>query len=454
MTRGSLSRNLLIVAWPIMLSFLLQMLHNLVDAFWLGKLGRTALVAPTITMNIVFLGLSLAMGMGAGGTTLVSQFRGAGRFQEMRKTGGQMLLLLVVCGFLLSGISFLFSAEILRLMQTPKDAFSETHIYLRWVLLGVPFMFTFLVYQSVLTGIGDTVGPLKINFITVALNMVLDPLLIFGIGPFPKLGVAGAAIATCFARFIAAIIGLHQLFSGSRGFLLTGEDLKPDRSIILKIVKIGIPMGLGQSGTSLGFTLLMGIVNSFGSAVTAAFGIGTRIIHIAMVPAFGLSQANATAVGQNLGRGYEERVSQSVRRACILIGVILVPITTAMFIWGRDISRIFIDDPAVIQYGKELFRITSPSVFAFGFVMVLMGSFQGSGHTVPVMVLNLSRLWLLRIPMTYVMAIVYGMGPTGLWWAMFVSNAVIAVAAMFWFSRGTWRASVIHDEKDLAPPSD
>ena len=429
-----------------MLSFLLQMLHNLIDAFWLGKLGRTALVAPTITMNIMFVGISLAMGLGAGGTTLVSQFRGAGRLSEMQKTGGQMLILLGVCGSSLAVLAFVFSDQILGLLHTPPDAFAETRLYLRWILAGVPFMFSFFVYQSILTGIGDTVGPLRVNLITVVLNMALDPLLIFGIGFFPRLEVAGAALATCTARFLASIIGLYQLFSGSRGVHLRMSDLKPDRTILAKIVRIGIPMGLGQSGTSLGFTLLMGIVNTFGSAVTAAFGIGGRIIHIAMVPAFGLSQANATAVGQNLGAGWEERASQSVRRACLLIGIILLPITVGMFFWGRDISRVFINDPEVIQYGRDLFRITSPSVFAFGFIMVLMGSFQGSGHTVPVMVLNLSRLWLLRIPVTYILAIILGMGPTGLWWAMFFSNTVTAIAAMVWFSRGTWRKSIIQEK--------
>jgi putative MATE family efflux protein len=277
---------------------------------------------------------------------------------------------------------------------------------------------------------------------------LLDPILIFGLGPVPALGVAGAALATCIARALAAALGLRRLFAGDRGFRLHLADLRFDRRITLRILRVGLPLSLGQMGTSLGFTLMMGIVNTFGSAVTAAFGIGHRIIHMAMVPSMGLSQANATAVGQNLGADQPDRAARSVATAALLIGLILLPITTLMFFFGDAISRLFIDDPQVVQYGRDLFRITSSSVFAFGFVMVLLGSFQGSGHTVPVMVLNMGRLWILRIPSAYLLGIVLAHGPRGLWWAMFLSNTVTAIAAFIWFSAGTWRRKVIEDEPE------
>ncbi len=451
MTQGPLTRNLLAVAWPVMLSFILQGLYNLVDAFWLGKLGKAALAAPTITMFVVFIGMALAMGLGMGGTTLVSQYRGAGRFEEMRRAGGQTLILLGSVGTLLAILGFLLAVPILRLLQTPADAFVETLTYLRWILVGVPFMFAFFVYEGIYTGMGDTVGPLQVTLITVVLNVLLDPLLIFGYGPLPPLGVAGAAIATCLARAVASGIGCYRLFTGHRGFRLHGCDLRLDKAIVGKILKIGLPISLGHSGTALGFTLLIGIVNTFGSTVIAAFGIGNRVVHMAMAPAHALSQANATGVGQNLGAGRPDRAARSVRNSMALVAVILVPITTLMFVFGGSIGRLFIDDTQVIAHTRELFRILSPSVFAFGFVMVLFGSFQGSGYTVPVMVLNMTRLWGIRIPAAYLLAIVLAAGPTGLWWAMFLSNTLTAVAATVWFSRGTWKRSVIDDEPKPAP---
>lgn len=446
MTQGPLARNLFAVAWPVMLSFMLQVCYNLVDAFWLGKLGKSALAAPTITMHVLFIGMSVAMGLGAGGTTLVSQFRGAGRLEEMRRAGGQTALLLGGVGFVIGALAIGFSAPILRLLHTPADAFPETLAYLRWIAAGMPLMFLFFVYQSIHMGMGDSVGPLQINVVSVAVNVVLDPILIFGLGPIPPMGVVGAALATVLARSIASGLGIYRLFRGSRGFRLHGADLRPNRGLIRKILKVGAPMSLGQAGTALGFTLLIGIVNTFGSAVTAAFGVGHRIIHLAMIPAMGLNQANAASVGQNLGAERPDRAATSTRVALGLIAMILLPITTMTFFYGAAISRVFISDPEVVSYGRELFRITSPSVFMFGFVLVLHGSFTGSGHTVPVMILNMARLWALRIPAAYLLSKTFGMGPTGIWWGMFLSNTVTAIAGAIWFSLGTWKKRVIDDE--------
>jgi Na+-driven multidrug efflux pump len=201
---------------------------------------------------------------------------------------------------------------------------------------------------------------------------------------------------------------------------------------------------------------MIGIVNSFGSAVTAAFGVGNRIIGMALVPAMGLSQSNATAVGQNLGAGNEARAESSVKSSLLLIGMILLPLTTLMFLFGGDISRAFVDDPSVIQLGRTMFRIITPSVFVFGFLLVILGSFQGSGHTVPVMVLNMSRLWLLRIPAAYALAFLAGLGAKGIWWGMFLSNSVTALAGWLWFSTGSWKrvgGHLIQDTVEAEPPS-
>jgi putative MATE family efflux protein len=457
LTQGPLARAMFSVAWPVMLSFLLMTLYNLADAFWLGKLGKTALVAPTVTLSIFFIALSLAIGLGMGGTTLVSQYKGAGKFAAMSRAGGQSLILLVIAGTAVAAIGLAVAEPLLRALQTPADAFTGTLAYLRLILIGMPFMFTFFVYQGISTGMGDTIGPLKINAITMILNAVLDPFLIFGWGPFPAMGVVGAALATCIARALAGGLGLYRLLHGEHGFQLRLSDLRWDSRLIMRILKIGLPMSLGQTGTALGFTLLIGIVNTFGSAVVAAFGIGHRIIHMAMIPGFGMSAASATAVGQNLGADQPERAMRAVRISCGIIAAVLLPVTTLMFFFGASISQIFINDPEVIAYGRDLFRVTSYSVFVFGFIMVFMGAFQGSGHTIPVMVLNMTRLWVIRIPAAYLLAIVIGMGPLGLWWAMFLSNTLTAIAAAIWFSRGTWKRKVIEEEPEgvsSQPPSD
>ncbi len=450
LTRGPLARNLFAVAWPGMISSLLQTLYNLADAFWLGKLGKAALVAPTITMHVSFVAFAVAMGLGSGGTTLVSQYRGAGRPAEMGRAAGQTLVLLMGLGTAIGLLGLSLANPLLRLLQTPADAYAGTLVFMRWIMIGVPFTFAFFVYSSVSTGLGDTLAPLRVNLVTVVLNAVLDPIFIFGLGPVPRLGVGGAAFATCLCQTLSAGLGIYHLSRSAHGLHLRRADLRWHRSTIARILRVGIPMTLGQAGTALGFTLLIGVVNTFGSAVTAAFGVGNRIINMAMAPAMGLSQACAAAVGQNLGAGKPERASRAVWVGARMLTAILLPVTVFTFFFGATISRAFINDPEVVQYGQDFFQITSFSVYAFGFVLVLLGAFRGSGHTVPVMVLNIARLWGLRIPGAWLLARVLKMGPAGIWWAMFISNTVVAIAAGIWFSTGTWKRTVIEPEAGLA----
>jgi putative MATE family efflux protein len=443
LTRGPLLGGIVAIAWPLMLSSLLQTLYNLADAFWLGMLGKTALVAPTVTMNLVFLFMALGMGLGMGGTTLVSQYRGAGRPEDMRRAAGQTLLVLGGVSVFFAVVIVALSRPLLQLMQTPADAMDQTLGYFRWIMGGMPFMFGFFVYQSIYTGLGDTFRPLQVNFVTIIVNVLLDPILIFGLGPFPEMGVSGAAVATVASRAMASFLGLSRLRSGHGGLRIRRRDLLPHLPTIRKIARIGVPISLGQSGTALGFTVLISIVNTFGSAVVAAFGIGNRIVGMAVMPGHGLGQATGTAVGQNLGAGLRDRAERSVRISLFIIGALFLPATAAMFFYGAGISELFIDNPEVVAYGESLFRIISPSVFVFGFFMVLLGAFQGSGHTMPVMVLNMSRLWVLRIPAALLLARLLSMGPTGIWLAMFISNIVTSAAAFVWFSRGTWKRAVI-----------
>ncbi len=447
MTSGPMTRHLLAVAWPVSVSYLAQTLYNLVDAFWLGKLGKTALVAPTITMNLVFIGIALAMGLGQAGTTLVSQYRGAGREDEMGRAAGQSLLIQMIAGCLIAVLGFVFAAPLLRLLDTPADAFAGSFLYMRWILAGMPLMFVFHSYQGVYSGLGDTMGPMRINIAAVLLNVVLDPLLIFGWGPVPAMGVAGAAVATGLARAVAAALAIREL-TGHGGFRLHARDLRPDGVLIRRLLRIGLPLSVGQTMTSLGFTLLIGIVNGFGSAVTAAFGVGHRIIMTVSVPAWAMAQANATAVGQNLGAGLAERAALSVRRSAVLIAVILLPLIAVMFVYAVPLTRVFVDDPEVVAYGRDLLRITSPSLFMFSLILVMFGAFQGSGHTVPMMVVNVGRLWLIRIPFSWLLAVHLGHGPTGLWWAMNLSNVIAGTVALVWFLRGDWKRAVIMSAED------
>ncbi len=277
------------------------MLYNLADSYFLGKIGKEALSAPSISMNLVFFLIIFAFGFSSAGTTLISQSLGKG---DRRKTDfylGQMTILLLIIASIISVVGIIFTDNLLRLMQVPVDTFQYTSDYLKIILAGIPFMFMSFILRSALQGIGNSVTPLIVQTITVFVNIILDPIFIFGFGPIPAMTVKGAAYATVLARMIASIIAIIILLKGSKGIQLHFKDMIPNKKAIMLLLKIGLPSSLGQGISALGFTVLQGVVNGFGTAVIAAFGIGNRIIGLFNMPAMGISQATSVLVGQQLG---------------------------------------------------------------------------------------------------------------------------------------------------------
>ncbi len=443
---GNILEELLILGLPVMVANLVQTLYNLVDAFWLGKVGKAALSAPTITFNVVFVIIAFSMGVSVGGSTLVAQYTGAKMDKEAKKAAGTTITMMLALGVLFAIIGYFVTPSVLKLLHTPKDAYIPTLKYMRTIFMGLPFMFGYMSFQGIVQGRGNTVTPMKIITFSLLLNAVLDPLLIFGIW-FPKMGVTGAALATDLARVLALYLGFRYLFSEKSQIRLTIKDFGIDWKIVGKIFKIGLPLSIGQMATSLGFTLLISIVNLFGSAVVSAFGIGNRIISLLNMPAMGFSQAATVMVGQNLGADNTERAEQTVWTAAKVIAIVLFSGATLTFLFGGYIVKFFINDPEVIKVGTNLFRIASYSVPFFGIMFAFNAAFSGSGHTTPILVLNTTRLWGIRIPVAYYLALKMKMGPNGIFYAMVVSNVIIAAAAYLWFRKGTWKKKVISKRK-------
>lgn len=440
---GSIWKSLLMLSIPIIISNLFQTMYNITDAFWLGKLGKTALAAPTITFNVMFTIIALAGGLAMGGMTLLAQYRGARNDKMVSQVAGNTFVLLFFTSFILSVIAVIFTPDILRLLQTPADAYRQTTDYMRITFMGMPFVFGYFFFQGMMQGYGNTVTPMKLNAFTVTLNIILDPLLIFGIGPFPALGVIGAGIATIFSQLIAAVIGLSLLFSGRYGIKLEIANMRPRWAIISHIMKIGLPMSFSQAGTSLGFTLMMGLVNTYGTVMVSAFGVGNRIISLMTMPAMGLSQGSSIIVAQNMGADQTSRAEKSVWIAAGINSSVILVLTTLLYFFGAYVVQFFINDPAVIAIGERLFKITSYSVLFFSIMIIFNGAFQGSGHTVPVFVMQIMRLWAFRLPISYILAKTVGMGEDGIFWGMFLSNIIITIISFIWFRTGVWKKRII-----------
>ncbi|MCG8572468.1 MAG: MATE family efflux transporter [Spirochaetes bacterium] len=439
-------KQLIRLALPLMLINFLQMAYNLTDAYFLGKLGREFLSAPSIAFNIIFFLTIFGMVFSMAGTTLIAQSKGKGDHEKVNFYLGQMTTFLLFIGILLIIIGLAATNFLLTILQTPADVFPYAQDYMIYILCGIPFMFGFILFQAALQGIGDTFTPLWIQIVSVGVNILLDPFLIFGWGPFPKLEVKGAAIATIISRAIASTISIYYLINGKKGIQLLLKNMIPNMTALKLLIKIGLPAAIGQSVTALGFTILQGVVNYFGSAVVAAFGICGNLIGIFNMPGMGISRATTTLVGQYLGARDINRAKSAIKVSIIMVLSFLIPSMTLTYFWGNYFVKFFVNDPETIRYGVDLFRLVSVSVVFFGMLTVILGAFQGAGDTKPAMILNISRLWVFRLPLAYVLAIVLKFGPEGIWWSMFFSNIVVTVAGFYWLKRGKWAYAIDVDK--------
>ncbi len=458
---GDLKKIIFRLGTPIAIGSAVQMLYNLADTYWLGRLGRSAISAPVISFFILFLLIGLGIGFSVAGTSLVSQYIGAKDRDSANKVSGNLLFIMSVISISAVVLLLPFSSEIFKLLKTPEDTFVQTVSYFRISLVGMPFAFPFFVFYSVFNGYGDTRTPLMIELFSALINIILDPVFIFGYFGLPALGVNGAALVTVGSRAIASAAGLYILFSGKRGLKVSLRMLIPEKRIIRMIMRTGVPAAFGMAGASIGFIVLIGFVNQFGTAVISAYGIMSRIVHLYTMPAMAIASAVTAIVGQSLGAGDVRRASLSVLTGIKLMLFILTPFIILSTFYGKYFTAFFIPgDKLVENISSSMFLIISTSVLFFALGSVLNGAFQGSGYTIPVMVSNLLRIWMFRIPIVYLISFVILKGPgnpgaqNGVWWGMFFSNVFAFFIILIWYLPGKWKKVRINDKKEIKGVND
>jgi putative MATE family efflux protein len=456
--------NLVVMAVPIMFSNFIQVVYNLTDTFFLGQISHGAKEAVAVTglaFPIIFLCASFGQGLAVATTALVSRFKGSNEIEKIRHVLGQTWLLNML--FLL----FLFLVyqfgvyPILNILQTPEEIVSIAAAYIQYILLGIGMMFIFFIYQSFAVAIGDSISPMVINCISVILNIVLDPLFIYGAGDLPAMGVEGAGLATFLSRVLTVLMAGTYMVRRYHNFLPKKENFIPDYRSIQKILSIAIPSSMAQTTTSLGFVVMQGLVNSFGTAVMSAHAIGTRFVNFIMMPPMGISNALAGIIGQNLGAGKPERAIKSFHISLGLSMAIMTAGSIIIYFRGDRLSSFFIQDAQVISLANEMLKINSIAVWFFGFLFMFWGVFNGSGHTKPVMIADILRLWLIRLPLAYLLsgyflrkgfewpiiisrileffaAFLADKPYTALWYPMILSNLFAVLMATWIYRQKTW----------------
>ncbi|NLV84901.1 MAG: MATE family efflux transporter [Spirochaetales bacterium] len=444
----SLAGQLLRVALPIMLANLLQTLYNMVDAYYLGKLGKEAISAPSITMNVSIFIIAFGVGFSIAGTTMIAQAYGADKNNRERVDflASQVFILNLFMSLVVLILGSVLTRPLLRLLQVPEGlTFNYASQYMAITFMGMPFFFIDMVLRGSLQGIGDSLTPLYVQTVAVLFNVVLDPIFIFGFGPIPAMEVAGAAIATNIARFFSSSVSLFILFHGKKLVRVRLKHLRPQKKTIMMMLRIGMPASIGQAFSSLGFAVIQGVVNSFGSSVIAAFGVGNRVTALFNMPAQGISQGCAVLSGKKLGEGKHDEAEGVIRSGLWIIGVFISFGMALVFIFGDYLVRFFVDDAEVVFYGVQMFRYTTISVVFFALYTVVCGAFQAGGKTRPVMTMNLVRLWGLRVPLSYILPLAFGLGTQGIWLGMALSNMLVAIWAFILFRKGSWKVTLKFD---------
>ena len=435
------------LAVPIIFANFLQTAYQITDTFWVGRLGTAAVASVSISFPIVFLLVSFGGGLVTAGAVLVAQYKGAENSKAVDHIVSQTMLLVLVVSTVIAVIGYFSSPFLIKLMGANSEVFSGAVSYLKVSFIGMVCLFIYRVFQSLMRGVGKVKAPAFIVLGTVFLNLILDPLFIFGYGFIPAYGITGAAISTVLTEGIACIIGIVLLLKGTYQIKLHLNDLTPDTHLLKKMFKIGFPASIEQSARAFGMIVMTFLVASFGTVALAAYGIGGRILGFVIIPALGLSVSTSTLVGQNIGAKKIWRAEKTAWLGAYIGFFALTFVGIILFIFASQISTFFVPgETETIKMSALFIKIMSLSFGFIGIQMAFNGAFRASGNTVTSMMLSLLSLWLLRFPLAFFLSKYTHMAEMGIWFAFPVANVVSAFVVVTWFMSGTWKTKKLTQE--------
>ena len=438
-TRIPLRRAVFLLAVPMVLELVLESTFAVVDIFFVAKLGPSAVATVGLTESYLFLLYSIAMGLAMGITALVARRVGEGASEEASVTAAQALWVAVLASvpFAIAGI--VWARELLALMGA--DAWTLQHGvgYMQWMLGGNVVILLLFVINAIFRGAGDAAIAMRVLWVANGLNILLDPLLIFGWGPVPAFGVEGAAIATTIGRGVGVLLQLWILFHGGKHIRVGAAQLAWRAGVAWQIVRTSLG-GVGQMIVAMtSWIFLMRILASIGSEAVAGATIAIRVMMFTMMPAWGMSNAAATLVGQNLGAQQPERAEASVWQIGRYNMGYLICIAVLFFLLPRELVGFFSNDAQVVDIGAQWLRILSYSLFVYGWWMVSVQAFNGAGDTATPTWINVVFFWLIQIPLAWLLALHLDWRETGVFWAVFVSETAVGLFTLWLFSRGRWK---------------
>ncbi len=442
-TTGNIPKHLIAFATPMFIGNLLQAAYNTVDSIWVGRfLGPQALASVSVGFPIIFGLIALVTGLTLATTTLVSQYYGAKRHDMVSAAISNGLTLLTVMGVIMAVAGYMLRWPLLRVLRAPEDIIEAAAGYLGVYTLGFAPTFIYNVASSILRGLGDSRSPLRFLTYATLMNIVLDPIMIFGFGPIPRMEVAGAAWATVISQVFAAALALAYMVARLGIGAHLRDLVRLDGNLTRLTVKIGLPAGAQQTLVSLGMMVIMSTVNQFGSVVVAGSGIGSRLQQFGHMPAFSVGLAVTALVGQNLGAGREDRVAQVVKWGILLSCSITGAITLIVQAFPVAVLSMFTKDRQVLAAGTVYLRWISLGFVPFAAMFALTGVLRGAGDTLPTFFITLGSLWLIRVPLVRMLART-SLGVEGVWMAMASGPFMGLLMSYAYYRSGRWKQKAI-----------
>lgn len=438
-TKIPLRRAVFLLAVPMVLELVLESTFAVVDIFFVAQLGASAVATVGLTETLLFLLYAIAMGLAMSVTALVARRVGEGQPGEAALTAVQAIVVALLASVPFAVVGIVYAEDLLRLMGGDAWVLEHGVGYMQWALGSNAVIMMLFVINAIFRGVGDAAVAMRVLWVANGLNIVLDPILIFGFGPIPAMGVEGAAIATAIGRGVGVLMQLGYLFRGSQHLNVLRAHLVWHGGLAWQVVRTSFG-GIGQMIVAMtAWIFLMRILATAGSEAVAAATIAIRIMMFTLMPAWGMSNAAATLVGQNLGAGESGRAEAAVWRIGAYNMVYTVGVSALFFLFPREIIGLFTSEPQVVAIGAEWLRILSYSYFVYGWWMVAVQAFNGAGDTVTPTWINVVFFWLIQIPLSYGLAVQLGWQHTGVFWGVFVSETAVGLFTLWLFSRGRWK---------------
>jgi putative MATE family efflux protein len=438
-TEGSIGRAITLLAIPMVLEMVMESLFGIVNVFYVARLGADATAAVGITESLLTLIFGVAIGLSMATTATVAR-----RIGEKDNIGAsiaavQSIYIGIIVSIPIGILGIVYSPKLLSLMGASESVIQTGSTYSS-IILGsnIVIMLLFLI-NAIFRGAGDAAIAMRALWLANIVNIILDPCFIFGLGPFPELGVTGSAIATTIGRGIGVVYQVVMLMRGRSRVHIGLEQMRLDINVMLRLLKISIGGIFQFLIATASWVALVRIVAYFGSAALAGYTIALRIIVFAILPSWGMSNAAATLVGQNLGAGKPERAERSVWLTGFSNMIFLGIVAIIFIIFAEELIGIFTTDPAVVPYGVDCLRFISYGYIFYAYGMVMVQAFNGAGDTFTPTVINLFCYWLFQIPLAYALALPFGLGTRGIFLAITIAESMIAVVGILAFRRGKWK---------------